>query len=116
MQPMHASRPITLTMGVEVLSRAIQSRSVFIAASMALCMASAKAEDSKSIEQAAHGAYVTAINSNDADTLLADLTDEIVYQFPGEPEIVGKPAVRKWLAEYFGTTRTRWQKPRSVSS
>jgi len=38
---------------------------------MTLCIASAKAADSESIEQAAHGAYVTAINSNNVDTLLA---------------------------------------------
>jgi ketosteroid isomerase-like protein len=72
--------------------------------------AAARASDNQSIEQAAHGAYVAAINSNDVDTLLADLTDDIVYQSPGEPEIVGKAAVRRWLAEYFGATRTYWEK------
>jgi len=93
-----------------MLSCAAKVRMIFIAAAVTLCMASPTAADSKSIEQAAHGAYVAAINSNDVDTLLADLTEDIVYQSPGEPEIVGKAAVRKWLAEYFGTTRTHWQK------
>jgi ketosteroid isomerase-like protein len=83
---------------------------ILIVASILLCTASATAADNKSIEQAAHGAYVTAINSNNVDTLLADLTDDIVYQSPGEPEIVGKAAVRKWLADYFGATRTHWEK------
>jgi hypothetical protein len=32
---------------------------------------------------------------------MADLTDDIVYQVPNEPEIIGKEAVRKWVAEYF---------------
>src|ERR1700761_4482460 len=41
-------------------------------------------------EQAAHDAYVAAINSNDLDTLAADLTDDVVFQSPGEPQIVGK--------------------------
>jgi ketosteroid isomerase-like protein len=50
---------------------------------------------------AAHGDYVAAINSNDTETLMADLTDDIVYQAPGESEIIGKDAVRKWAAEYF---------------
>jgi len=62
------------------------------------------------IERAAHGGYVAAINSNDTDTLMAVLTDDIVYQSPGEPEIVGKAAVRKWVAAYFGAFRTHWEK------
>jgi len=64
----------------------------------------------KSVEIAAHGAYVSAINSNDTETLMADLTDDIVYQVPNEPEIIGKEAVRKWVAEYFGAYRTTWEK------
>jgi len=101
---------IATNKGAVMLACASSCRKVCILASIALCVGSAQAADSKSIEQAAHGAYVAAINSNDVDTLLADLTDDIVYQSPGEPEIVGKAAVRKWLAEYFGTTRTHWDK------
>lgn len=62
------------------------------------------------VEQAAHGDYVRAINSNDLSTLMADLTDDIVYQAPGEPEIVGKAAVRKWAQAYFDADRTQWEK------
>ena len=40
----------------------------------------------KSVEAAAHGAYVAAINSNDTETLMADLTDDIVYQAPVNPK------------------------------
>ena len=93
-----------------MLSSATWFRMVVIVGSVMLGVASAKAADSKSVEHAAHDAYVSAINSNDVETLLADLTDDIVYQSSGEPEIVGKAAVRKWLAEYFGATRTHWQK------
>ncbi|MDT7818027.1 MAG: hypothetical protein QOJ42_7943, partial [Acidobacteriaceae bacterium] len=64
----------------------------------------------KSVEAAAHGAYVAAINSNDTETLMADLTDDIVYQAPSEPEIVGKDAVRKWVTGYFDAYRTTWEK------
>ena len=39
---------------------------------------------------AVHAAYVDAINTNDVDKLMAVLTDDIVYQSPHEPEIVGK--------------------------
>lgn len=66
--------------------------------------------DTTSVESAAHGAYVAAINSNDTDTLVADLTDNVVYQAPHEPEIIGKDAVRKWVASYFGAYRTLWEK------
>jgi ketosteroid isomerase-like protein len=99
-----------LTKGEVMLGCVPSARMVCLVASIALYVGSAQAADSKSIEQAAHGAYVAAINSNDVDTLLADLTDDIVYQSPGEPEIVGKSAVRTWLAAYFGSTRTHWEK------
>jgi ketosteroid isomerase-like protein len=66
--------------------------------------------DAKAVETAAHGAYVAAINSNDTEVLLSDLTDDIVYQAPNEPEIVGRKAVRQWIAAYFGSYRTQWEK------
>lgn len=66
--------------------------------------------DVRAVEAAAHGAYVAAINSNDTETLMADLTDDVVYQAPNEPEIVGKAAVRNWVAAYFGADRTTWRK------
>lgn len=70
----------------------------------------AKAEDPKAVEAKAHGAYVAAINSNDLETLVADLTDDVVYQSPHEPEVQGKDAVRKWAAGYFAAYRTTWEK------
>lgn len=66
--------------------------------------------DTKNIETAAHGGYVIAINSNSPDVLLADLTEDVVYQVPGSPELVGKPAVRKWVSDYFGAYQTNWEK------
>ncbi|MGH7024781.1 MAG: YybH family protein [Caulobacteraceae bacterium] len=64
----------------------------------------------KAVEAAAHGSYVAAINSNDTNKLMADLTDDVVYQAPHEPQIVGKAAVRRWVAAYFGAYQTRWRK------
>ena len=66
--------------------------------------------DTQNIETAAHGAYVIAINSNSPDVLMADLTEDVVYQFPGSPELVGKPAVRKWVSDYFAAYQTKWEK------
>ena len=68
------------------------------------------AVDVQAIEKAAHGGYVAAINSDDVDTLMSDLTDDIVYQAPGAPEVVGKAAVKAWVVSYFGAYRTRWRK------
>ncbi|MDZ4775309.1 MAG: nuclear transport factor 2 family protein [Alphaproteobacteria bacterium] len=62
------------------------------------------------IGEAAHKAYVDAINSNDAAKVAAVLTDDIVYQAPHEPEIVGKAAVRAWVERYFGAYSTVWKK------
>src|ERR1700704_734611 len=81
-----------------------------MAFSLGVWAARAAPTNIKSIEAAAHGAYVAAINSNDTETLMADLTDDIVYQAPSEPEIVGKDAVRKWVAGYFDPYRTTWEK------
>jgi|SRR5437868_2272852 len=66
--------------------------------------------DMRAIEIAAHGHYVAAINSNDVDRLMSDLTDDIVYQSPGAPEVVGKTAVKTWVSSYFAAYRTKWQK------
>lgn len=62
------------------------------------------------IGETAHKAYVDAINSNDAGKVAAVLTDDIVYQAPHEPEIVGKAAVRAWVDGYFGAYSTVWKK------
>lgn len=70
----------------------------------------APGSDAVAVEAAAHGAYVTAINSNDTDKLMAVIADDVVYQAPNEPELVGKAAVRKWVATYFGGYATKWQK------
>lgn len=75
-----------------------------------LLPATAFAEDTKTIAEEAHHAYVTAINSNDTDTLMAAMTSDIVYQSPGEPEVVGQAAVRKWVQDYFGAYKSVWDK------
>jgi ketosteroid isomerase-like protein len=66
--------------------------------------------DIAAIEEAAHGGYVAAINSNDIEKLMAVLTDDIVYQAPGAPEVVGKAAVREWIAGYLAAYETKWEK------
>jgi ketosteroid isomerase-like protein len=41
---------------------------------------------------------------------MENLTDDVVYQAPGAPEVIGKTAVRDWIAGYFGAYQTKWQK------
>jgi ketosteroid isomerase-like protein len=57
-------------------------------------------------EQSAHDRYVAAINSNNLDTFVADLTDDVVFQSPGQARIVGKAAVRRRAAAYLAANRT----------
>lgn len=44
--------------------------------------------------QQAHEAYIRAINGDNIDALMGMLADDIVYQNPNEPEIMGRTAVR----------------------
>ncbi len=67
-------------------------------------------QDLAAIEMAAHGSYVDAINSNDPERLAAVLTDDVVYQYPGAPELVGKEAVLEWVRGYMGAYSTKWEK------
>lgn len=80
-------------------------RTVLLAAALTLtttaCTKPGPEVDVKAIEAAAHGGYVAAINSNDTETLIAGLTDDIVYQAPGAGEVIGKQAVRSWIQGYF---------------
>ncbi len=59
----------------------------------------------------AHEAYVTAINSNNLDSLLGMLTDDVVFLSAHEPVMVGKAAVRPWLEGYLKAYKTHWDKP-----
>ena len=59
----------------------------------------------------AHEAYVTAINSNNLDSLLDMLTGDVVFMAPNEKPYVGKAAVRPWLESYLATYKIHWDKP-----
>lgn len=59
----------------------------------------------------AHDAYVTAINSNNLDSLLGMLTDDVVYLAPNDKPYVGKSAVRPWLEGYLAAYKIHWDKP-----
>lgn len=57
-----------------------------------------------------HKRYVEAINTNDVDEVLALATDDVVFQHPGSPEVVGKDALREWIQGYLDAFSTSWVK------
>lgn len=57
-----------------------------------------------------HHRYVEAINSNNTDSILALLSNDIVFQVPGEPELIGKDAVRQWASGFFAGFEAQWDK------
>lgn len=59
----------------------------------------------------AHDAYVQAINSNNLDSLLEMLTDDIVFMYPNESPLVGKDEVKPWVEGYLEAFKTNWDKP-----
>ena len=60
---------------------------------------------------AAHENYVSAINSNNLDSLLGMVTDDVVFMSANEPVMVGKSVVRPWVQGYFAAFKTHWDKP-----
>lgn len=57
-----------------------------------------------------HNLYVTAINSNDVQEVAARLSDNVVFQTPGEAELVGKEAVTEWASSFFEAFEAHWDK------
>lgn len=84
-----------------------------LVAALAACNPPAPATDAAADEagvEAAHEAYVTAINSNDVDAVMAAMTDDITYLPPNGPALSGAAAVRPWIEGYFAAYRTAWVK------
>ena len=58
----------------------------------------------------AHSHYTDAINSNNLDSLMGMMTEDVVFLAAHSPPIVGKAAVRAWAAGYYDAFTTRWEK------
>lgn len=54
--------------------------------------------------------YVAAINSNDLDSFMAMVTEDVAFQAPHGPEVTGSDAVREWVGGYYGAFDTKWEK------
>lgn len=57
-----------------------------------------------------HQTYVAAINSNDIGCILALMSDDVVFQLPGEPELIGKAAIQSWADGFFAAFEAQWDK------
>ncbi len=60
--------------------------------------------------QAAHSAYLAAINSNNLDRFLETVTEDVVFIAPGSPAMEGKAEVARWVGGYFEAIDTSWEK------
>jgi len=60
--------------------------------------------------EALHHNYVAAINSNDTETILGLMSEDVVFQVPGEPELVGKEAIAAWANGFFAAFEAFWDK------
>ncbi len=58
----------------------------------------------------AHAAYTSAINSNNLDSLMGMMTDDVVFLAAHAPPMVGKAAVRPWAEGYLQAYTTSWDK------
>jgi ketosteroid isomerase-like protein len=70
--------------------------------------------DSASRDSAAHKAhenYVRVINSNNLDSLMSMMTDDVIFLAANAKPVVGKAAVRAWAADYEKAFHTHWDKP-----
>lgn len=89
-----------------VKTRALASAAAVVAMTGAAFAASPQEEAA----HRAHDAYVVAINSNDLDTFLNTVTDDIVFIAPNSPVMVGKTEVGPWVGGYFEAFKTKWEK------
>lgn len=67
-------------------------------------------ESAGAIGHEAHARYVDAINTNDVDTIMGVMTDDVVFMPPHGPRMVGKDAIRPWVAGYVEAFDSRWIK------
>ena len=59
----------------------------------------------------AHENYVRVINSNNLDSLMSMMTDDVIFLAANSKPIIGKAAVREWADGYIKAFHTHWDKP-----
>lgn len=74
------------------------------------CGQDAAATSAETAAHQAHENYVSAINSNNLDSMLAMMTDDVVFLAPNSPVMVGKENLLPWLEGYLQAFKTHWDK------
>lgn len=74
------------------------------------CVSDGDARSAQAIGVEAHARYVDAINTNDVDTIMGVMTDDVVFMPPHGQRMVGKDAIRPWVAGYVEAFDSRWVK------
>jgi ketosteroid isomerase-like protein len=83
----------------------------FLLAGVVACASRGTGGSAEADAHRAHQNYVDAINSNNLDSLLGMMTEDVVFLSANEPVMVGKAAVRPWVASYYGAYKAHWDKP-----
>lgn len=98
------------TLKQSIVGLAASSLLILTACSDSAAPVQSETVDLEAIKAATHDAYVDAINSNDVEAILARLTDDVVLQAPGAPELIGQDAARSFLTGYVEAFQTEWEK------
>ena len=62
----------------------------------------------------AHNNYVSAINSNNTNRVMAMYDKDAAVMQPDGPLVTGRRALRKWVNDYFKAYKTHWDKKSKV--
>ena len=62
-------------------------------------------KDSAGVERAT-AAFHQALRTNDFETFMGYVADDVVFMPPGEPPVRGRDAVRKWMTAFLEQYRT----------
>ena len=65
----------------------------------------AAVNDSAGVERAT-AAFHQALRTNDLETFMGYVADDVVFMPPGEPPVRGRDAVREWLTAFLAQYRT----------
>ena len=89
------------------------SMALLIAAAACTGAGGAPTTDAAAVDSTAHlahAAYTTAINSNNLDSIMGMMTEDVVFLTAHAPPMVGKAAVRPWVDGYLQAFTTQWDK------
>ena len=60
----------------------------------------------KAVVEGATAAFHQALRTNDLDTFMSYVAEDVLFMPPGEPAVRGRDAVRKWMTDFLAQYRT----------